>query len=383
MFNITSKAPVLFGKGAVEQTGAKAKEFGWKKVICIYDKGIKAAGIVDKVLASLKAAEIDFVEYDGVVPDPPDNKCEEAAEIARKANVDGVVGIGGGSSLDLAKCVNILLTNPSPLSKYYGFNVGLNPVKGAILIPTTAGTGSEVSIVSVISDTKNNVKVGVAGEACIAKLAIIDPELTLGLPVRITAETGIDAFTHGLEAYTSIMAGHYSDLLAEKCMELVAQNLPIVLKEPQNYQARENLSFAAMLGGMAFTDALTHLGHCIAQSMGAVEHVSHGTSCGLAAIMILEYMADVVPEKTRRIGEILGLDLAEDLTAEELGKQVAAGFADFCKAAGIPTSLSEAGFKQDNLAAIAKLVAAEPMLQVAAPKKADEQQALALLQKAF
>lgn len=383
MFTISSKAQVLFGEGTVNLTGAKAKEFGWKKVICIYDKGVKAVGIVDKVQASLSEAGIEYVDYSEGIPDPPDYQIEEAAEIARNANVDGVVAIGGGSSMDLAKCVNILLTNPSPISKYFGLNIGINPVKGTILIPTTAGTGSEVSAVAVISDTEHNSKIGVAGEAAVAKLALVDPALTLNLPAGITAQTGIDAFTHGMEAYTSIVASPYSDMHAEKCMELVVQNLPVVLKDPHNLPAREALSFAASLGAMAFSDAFTHMGHCIAQSMGAVKHLTHGTSCALGDIMMLDYQGDATPEKTRRIGEILGLDLPKDLSAVDLAQKVKEGFVAFLKSLGLPTTLSEAGIAESDLAAIAKLVAAEPMLQFASPKKADEAQALAILKKAY
>ncbi|UWG96679.1 iron-containing alcohol dehydrogenase [Dehalobacter sp. DCM] len=383
MFTISSKTSVLFGDGTVNQTGAKAKEFGWKKVICIFDKGVKAVGIVDKVQASLSEAGIQFVDFGDCIPDPPDYQIEEAAEIARKAEVDGVVAIGGGSSMDLAKCVNILLTNPSPISKYFGLSVGLNPVKGTILIPTTAGTGSEVSAVAVISDMKNNAKIGVAGEASVAKLAIIDPSLTFNLPASITAQTGVDALTHAIEAYTSIVAGMYSDMHAEKCMELVVKNLPVVLKDSQNLQAREALSFAAMLGGMAFSDAFTHMGHCIAQSIGAVKHITHGTSCALGDIMMLDYQGDATPEKTRRIGEILGLDLPKDLSANELAQKVKDGFVAFVKSVGMPTTLSEAGIAESDLPAIAKLVASEPMLQFASPKKANEEQALGILKKAF
>lgn len=383
VFHITSKPPVLFGKGAIKRTGVKAKEFGWASVICIYDKGVKAAGIVDQVLDSLKTAGVSYMEYDGVLPDPPDYIVEEAAEVARKAKVDGVVGIGGGSSLDVAKCVNILLTNPSPINQYWGMNFGLNPVKGTILIPTTAGTGSEVTNAAIITDTKLNIKVGVAGEFCLSKLAIVDPSLTLNLPVVLTAQTAIDAFAHGFEAYTSLQSNLMSDLLAEKTMQLVVKNLPLVLKDPMNYQAREALSFAAMLGGMAFTDSLVHLGHCIGQAIGAVTHIAHGTSCGLGIITVIEYLADAIPEKLRRVGEILNLELVKDLSDEELGKQVAAGFKAFCQSVGLPTALSEAGISETLLETIANLVSTDPVLQVFAPKKVDAAQALALLKKAY
>jgi alcohol dehydrogenase len=166
-------------------------------------------------------------------------------------------------------------------------------------------------------------------------------------------------------------------------MTLVVENLPVVLKDPGNKAAREALSFAAMLGGMAFTDALTHLGHCIGQSIGAVKHLTHGTTCALGGIIILDFLGEAIPDKTRRVGEILGLKLDEGLSGAELGKQVSGGFAAFTKSVGLPTTLSEAGITEDDLEKIAALIAAEPMLQMASPKKVDAGEALSLLKKAF
>jgi len=380
VFNISSKANVLFGVGASEQTGAKVKQFGWKKVICIFDKGIREAGIADKVIGNIKAAGVEVVEFAGVLPDPPDYVVEEAAEIARKAEVDGVVGIGGGSSMDTAKGVNILLTNPSPISLHYGFPSPARPGKGLVLVPTTSGTGSEISIAAVITDTKNKTKAAIAGPICVPQLAIIDPSFTLSLPPLTTAQNGIDTYSHAVESYTSKMSNPFTDFLNEKVMQLVVANLPVAVKNPSDIKAREALSFAGMLAAMALNDAMIHLGHAIAHVVGALTHTVHGTCCALTTPIIVEYLADVLPDKVRRIGEILGLELKSDLPAGELGREVAAGIRAFEKGVGLPVTFSEANIPEATLAQVAQLVK-EGSPQ--SPKAVNPELTLELLKKAY
>ncbi|WP_258361142.1 iron-containing alcohol dehydrogenase [Moorella sulfitireducens (nom. illeg.)] len=382
IFDITPKAPVLFGAGASLRTGMKVRNFGCKKVICIYDPGIKAAGIATQIVDNIKAAGVEVVEFGEVIPDPPDTLMEKAAELARQHNVDGVVGVGGGSSMDTAKVVNILLTNPSPVSQYYGFNKVSNPVKPLVLIPTTAGTGSEISFAAVITDTKNHVKTGIGGAACVPKLAIIDPELTVGLPPKATAETGMDAFSHVIESFTSAQENLMSQVLCEKAIQLILENLPKAVQNGSDLEARTNLSLAAMLAPMAFNDAMIHLGHSIAHSIGAVSHVTHGTCCALSTPIMLEFIADMVPARVRRLGEIMGLDLREEMTAEEIGKQVADSIRAFCKKVGLATTLSEAGVDEAALDSIATLVEADGG-QFFSPKRANKHEALAMLKKIY
>ena len=382
-FDFTAKAPLFFGPGAIKQTGEKAKSFGWTKVILICDKGVKAVGIVDKVTASLDSAGVSYVEFDGVLPDPPDYIIEEAATVARNANVDGVVAVGGGSPLDVGKSVSILLTNPSPISLYYGIHSDLNPVPGAILIPTTAGTGSEVSDVAIVSDTTNHVKIGVMGDCSKAKLAIVDPELTYDLPASLTAVAALDAFAHGFESFTGLANNAMTELLSQKSMKLIVQNLPIVIQDPTNEIARTNLSLASTIAGMAFGDAMVHLGHNIGQNVSAFSHISHGTSCTLGLLAIIEFLTDSCPEKIRWVGELFGLDPCEKLSNEELGKEVAMRFKAFCDGVGAPTSLSSAGVDESILEDAAKLIEIDPILQLVTPKKLSAEKALELLKSIY
>jgi alcohol dehydrogenase class IV len=382
-FTFTAKPPFLFGPGAVSQTGAKAAEFGWSKVILISDKGISKAGLTAKVLESLAAAAIEAVIFDDVLPDPTDVIVEAAAALARAENVSGIVAIGGGSVLDTGKAVNVLLANPSPISQYLGFVPGVKLGPGAILIPTTAGTGSEVSDTAIITDTSKGIKVGVGGECSKAKLAIIDPELTFRLPAKLTAETALDAFAHGFEAFTGTARNPMSDIFAKETMRLVAENLLVALEQPDNVSARSKLALAATLGGIAFGDSLTHSGHNIGQNIATLTHMSHGLSCTLGLLAIIEFLADAVPGRLRWVGGLFGLNTNEEYTDAQLGREVSQRFKAFAVQSGIATTLKAAGVPHEVLAKAAPLIENDPVLQLTAPKKLTAKTALELMEKIY
>ncbi|MEW6424165.1 MAG: iron-containing alcohol dehydrogenase [Bacillota bacterium] len=336
MYSITRTSPILFGAGVSGQTGEKVRELGCRKVILVTDKGIKDAGIAGGVLKSLKEAGIETFLYDGILPDPTDGIIEEAAAVARNEGVDGVVAVGGGSVMDAAKGVNVLLTNPPPISRYYGVNVPQNPGKVLVLLPTTAGTGSEVTCISVVTDTQNNRKIGVIGANCMATLVIVDPELTLKMPPSLTAATGMDAFSHAAEALTSALANPVADILAEKAVALVSQYLPRAVKDGSDLEARTQLSLAAMISGIAFNDALPHLGHAIAHTLGARFHIPHGVACAAVLPEVIEYAVDVAPEKVRIIGKAMGLKLDDGAPDREVAGKVAGAVKDLRAGVGMP-----------------------------------------------
>jgi alcohol dehydrogenase len=355
LFTISAKSTVLFGEHASGQVGEKTKALGCSKVICIYDKGVKDAGIVDSIVKNLENAGLKVVQYGGVLPDPPDTMINECGEFARKEMVDGVIGVGGGSTLDTAKSVNVMLGNPGPIGNYYFVPGGPEhkPGRPLILIPTTAGTASEITYVSVVTNTATGRKSGVKGAATIASLAIVDPLLTIAMPPKLTAATGMDTFSHALEAYTS--AGHniMSDLLAEKAIELVAQNLPKAVKNGSDIEARTNMSFACLIAGMSFNDATPHFGHAFGHTLGSLHHIPHGVGCAIAQPGVIQIVAGTMRDKVRRIGELMGLDLGKDLAPAELGRRVSEGIASFSKTIGLPT-LKELNIKEADLPALAE-----------------------------
>ena len=313
--------PVIFGRGAIKQLGEKIKEMHAGRVFCICDGGIEKTGVIQQVQQILQEAGADSLVYNKVSPDAPFEMVEKAGEAARKYAADMVLGIGGGSSLDTAKAVAVLCDNLPPLSQYYEAyrKSEISKETPLILIPTLSGTGSEVTNISVIHD-----KVSGAKETVIrsADLAIIDPELTVTAPPKITASAALDAMLHAVEAYTS--AGHspYSDLQALKAIQLIYENLVPAFTDGTDMEARANLAFASNIAGMSFQNASVHVGHAAAHEIGLQFHMPHGEACALVLPEVLVYMAEIVPERARRIAEVLGMKHVEACTIAEIRKYI-------------------------------------------------------------
>ncbi|MCL1829649.1 MAG: iron-containing alcohol dehydrogenase [Oscillospiraceae bacterium] len=316
-----SSNPLLFGKGVSNSVGEKCKQFGMKKVLVVYDKGVKEAGLADKVLENLKGAGIDYVCYDGVLADPPDWSCEEAGALGVKENVDGVVAVGGGSSIDTGKAAKALLTNPPPLSQYFGRgNLLEKPGKPLIVIPTTAGTGSEATPGGAITDSKNNIKTNVNGAGAAVTLALIDYEMTLGLPPAVTASTGFDALGHAAESFTSRFANPYCEALGKEAITLVGKYLVRAYRDGSDTEAREGMMKAATLGGVSMMGPMCHFPHDIGKVLGAKWHIPHGNACATAFPQTMEFIAPACPEKVEFIARALGGNVPGNATVEQIGK---------------------------------------------------------------
>ena len=331
-----SKNPILFGCGTSKLTGEKLKEFGCKKVLVVYDKGVKAAGIVDLILGHIKAAGVDIVCYDSVLLDPPDYTVNEAAALGVYENVDGIVGIGGGSPMDTAKGVRVLLSNAPPINKYF-MSMDTPPLdetkmKPLIVIPTTAGTGSEASPGAIITDSQTQQKRAVN---CSVSLGIVDPELTVGLPPEITANTGIDALCHAVEALTSRMPNRISEAVGKEAVSLISKYLPIAYKEGSNLEAREAMSLAATLSTVCLRGPYGHIPHAFGKGLSTKWHVPHGTTVGVLLAETMRFIAPAVPDKVKLIAECMGANVPVNASPEDIGN-IAAG--------AIRTLLNEVNF---------------------------------------
>jgi len=299
----TQVAPVLYGAGAVNEVGKKAKEFGCTNVLIAHGKSVKANGTLEKVQKSLEAEGITYVDFEDIKSDAPDYCVNAGAEVAKAANVNGVVAVGGGSVLDAAKAINILVTNEGPVSKWYANPTYSKPVP-LICIPTTSGTGSESTGVGVIYDTENNYKNAVL-RGC--ELAILDPELTVSAPASVTAGCALDAFAHSLEATTSAWANPRSDVLACDAIKKITNYLPVAYANGADLEARSQLLLASNFAGIAFGDANVHVGHAIAHSFGVAFHMPHGEGCALTLSVVLKMAAKAAPGKLLAVSEAMGL----------------------------------------------------------------------------
>lgn len=356
--------PSIMGSGSSLRTGLELKKRGCKKALVVFDKGLKAVGISDKVVENLQNAGIETVDFDGVLPDPPDTVVEGAAEMAKEKGIDCIVAIGGGSSMDTAKGINVLMNNPPPIMKYFGVQKNLKPGVPLIFIPTTSGTGSEVTNMCVISCESLGKKDSVISDVCVGTLAILDPELTLGLPPKLTAATGVDALSHAVESLTGGHSNPLSDALARDAIRTIAKWLPVAYEDGSNIEARENLLYASMFAGMAFTNALVHVGHAIGHTLGAKFHIPHGTAVAISLPEVIEYAAKTEHKKVRMICEALGIQVPDDATPEEIGELGKNALRKLIKSVDIP-NLKDLGISLEDAMGTAPMASQDAGLALA------------------
>jgi alcohol dehydrogenase class IV len=378
MFGIPSF--VQFGPGVAKKAGEIAVGLGARKVFFVYDKGVKAAGMVDGVLSSLKQAGLEILEYDGVLPNPPDTVVEEAAAKAKEFQPDVTVALGGGSSIDCAKAINILQTNPSPINQYDGLGLVKVPTKPLIAIPTTAGTASEVTAFSIVTDTIRKKKMVIGGPFVGATMALADPELSVGMSPALTASTGMDALTHAIEAYVSKNAMIPTDVNALKSMELIYRNLPEATRNGQNLEARSNMLLGSMLAGFAFNSAVLGLVHSIAHPLSVHCGLPHGVANAVGLPYVMEFNAVAVPEKTRDIALAMGLDVAGKSVKEAAAAAVAAVL-ELSRELKVPT-LRELSVPRDLFDRLAE-DALQEISTIFNPRDVTKEDVLAILEKAY
>lgn len=313
MVQYTQVCPVIYGNGSVNAVGEKAKALGMTKALLVHGKSVTKNGTLEKIQKSLDAQGIAYADFDEIKSDAPDYVVNKGGQMARDEKVDGVIAVGGGSALDAAKAIDILVTNPLPVKQYYGNPVYNKPVP-LICIPTTSGTGSESTMVGVIYDTENNYKNAVL-RGCEA--AILDPELTVSAPTHVTAGCALDAFAHALEAATSKMANPRSDVLAFDAIKKITKFLPVAYADGENLDARGQLTLASNFAGIAFGDANVHIGHAIAHSFGVAFHMAHGEGCALTLPVVLKLAAEATPEKLLAVSEAMGCAAENVETAAE------------------------------------------------------------------
>lgn len=326
------------------------QELGCRKVLLVCDKNGVKFGLADRVKNSFLGTGVTLIQFDEVTPDPNDTMVDRCADMARQAGVDGVVGVGGGSVMDTAKTVGVLLRNPGSVREHMKPNIPPNPGAPLILIPSTAGTGSEVTNVGVITHTGLMQKIGVVSNV---SLALVDPSLTYSAPPSVTAETAMDALAHAAECMTCTIANPHADALAIQAIERITRFLPVAVADGSNAEARRELAMASNFAGIAFNETLVHIGHAMAQGMGAILHISHGASCALSLPSALKYAAPAVPAQLAKVARAMGLTVNESCSAAELGQLVADHLYGFMKKIKL-ASLKERGFTLEEVVACAE-----------------------------
>ncbi len=308
-FNIPSS--VIIGGGASAELLPQLRRLGVSRVLVVTDAFMVKSGVVGRILEPLKEGGIGTAVFDGVQPDPTVQNVRDGLALYHSSGAEAVVAIGGGSPLDAGKAISILTTNPEPLADYMGYHK--IPKAGAPLlaIPTTAGTGSEVTKVAVITDTERDVKMMILDQHLLPVVALVDYELTLSMPAPLTAHVGVDTLTHGIEAYVSRKAGEMTDPIALSCIRLAATHLVKAWENPGNLAAREGMMLSATQGGMAFANSSVCLVHGMSRPLGLLFHIPHGLSNAMLLPAVTRFSLPGAEARYATVARTMGLCAAD------------------------------------------------------------------------
>jgi len=380
LFRTTKR--ILFGVGAVEKIGAEAQLLKGKKVLVITDSGVIQAGLLEGVKKSLQAANIPFALFDGVEPDPRIEVVEKSVEKAKKEGIDLIIGLGGGSSLDIAKVTSIMITNTGKIDGFFGIDLVPNPGIPVILVPTTAGTGSEVTPIAILSDTKEKLKKGIVSPTLFPEVAIVDPKLTIGLPPSVTAFTGMDALTHAIEAYASINATDLTDLFALRAMDLCSKNLRMAYAHGENLAARSNMMEGSLLAGIAFANAGVGAVHAFAYPLGGEFHLAHGLTNTLMLPYIMRYNILGCPHKFAQMAKAFGekVEGLSELDGAETAVKFVERLSDDIR---VPRRLRDVGVPENAIPRLAEAAMKVTRLLANNPRKIALEDAVAIYNSAY
>jgi alcohol dehydrogenase len=390
---LRAPAAVHFGRGSRASLAAAVARLG-SRALVVVDPFLASTPAFAESLAALDRAGVAVHVHDEVIPELPVESVVAAAEAARPTSPDVVVAYGGGSALDLGKLVALLLSHPGPLSQYYGENRVPGPVLPIVAVPTTAGTGSEATPVAVVADPERELKVGVSDAALVPRVAIVDPDLTVGAPTSVTAYSGIDAMVHCAESYTAIDRepdwsaalpvfvgrNRMSALLALDGLRAMSEALPRAVADGSDLEARERMAWGSLLGGMAFGSGGTHLSHALQYPIGALTHTPHGLGTGLMLPYVLQACFEQTVDRLAEMADALGVGGgAERDAAQAAIDRLAAITVEI----GLPSSLADLGLARDQLPHIAELAAGVTRLVALAARTATPDLLERILDAAF
>ena len=384
-FSFATTAQILCEVGASQRLAELCHERGAQRVLIVTDPGISKLGLLNEVLPGFARVGVSVEVFDQVLADPPEAILQAAVAQAKGLKAQLIIGFGGGSSMDVAKLV-ALLAHPDcsqALAQMYGVGNARGQRLPLILVPTTAGTGAEVTQISIIT-TGETTKMGVVSPLLLPDLALLDAELTLGLPPAVTAATGIDAMVHAIEAYTSALKKNpLSDLLAREALRLLAGNLDEAVHNGGNREARQAMLLGSCLAGQAFANAPCAAVHALAYPLGGHFHIPHGLSNALVLPHVLGFNASVAAPLYAELAPLVLGDSwrpADDIQQTE---QFIGALADFSVRSGLPTRLRDAGVPEDMLPTMARDAMQQQRLLVNNPREMTEAHALAIYQVAY
>jgi len=351
-YQITMPNSVIFGVGSLSMLPIEVSNRKSKRILIVSDHGVSKSGLVDLVKDQLRKTDATIEIFAESEQEPTFKTINSIAYELKNLKSDFLVGLGGGSCLDTAKGLSILLAYGGKAEDYVGTNNVPNPGIPMCLIPTTAGTGSEVTNIAIFSDADKETKLGIISSNILAKTAIIDPALTFGCPSNVSASSGIDALVHAIECYTSLKATNFTDALSLKAIELISSNIRTAVNDGSNQIARKMMSEGALLAGMAFSNASVAAVHALAYPLGAKFHVSHGVANGVLLPYVMESNIDCCAEKYRIIAQLLGVK-TNSLSNVEATRLLIGVLKNLTNSIGIPSNLRSLGVSNESLEGLA------------------------------
>lgn len=344
---------LITGAGSIAQIGEQAKKLNATKVMIVTDKIIRQTGLLSKVTEPLAAVGLEVDIIDDVVPEPPFENLEQMVIQLEGKGYDLLVGVGGGSALDITKVLSVMLTNKGDVRDMVGIEKVENPGVSTILVPTTAGTGSEVTYNAIFTDTRDKVKKGIVSPYLLPKVAIVDAELTLTVPPAVTAATGMDALVHAVESYTAIRADELTDGIALQAIKLISRSLRKAVYNGKDLKAREDMAMGSLLAGISLGNAGVGAVHALAYPLGGKFKVPHGVANSLLLPFVMKYNAVADLEKFAEVAKAMGENV-DGLSLREAANRAVQALAQLSEDVGIPASLKDVGVTSSDIPALAE-----------------------------
>lgn len=348
VFTFKAAPEITFGPGAIQQLGQKLKNYGVQKLLLVVDQGFAKNGPLEKITEVLKKEQINFAIFDQVAPEPRVETANKCGSLAKKEKFDFIIGVGGGSAMDTAKAAAILATNEGRAKDYQGLNKVPRPGLPKGMIPTTAGTGSEVTFTAVFIDEEEKKKAGINSPYLFPEMALLDPELTLSLPPAVTAYTGMDALAHAIESFTSRQANSISEMFSLKAVGKIMKNLPAAVENGKDLCARAEMLLGSLLAGIGLANAGVTAVHSLSYPLGGSFLVPHGVANGLLLPAVMEYNVSSCSERFARLAEAMYID-TKGLTMMAAARQAVETVRKLAQDIGVPLRLSDLGIPKSAL----------------------------------
>lgn len=373
---------ILSGPDCATQAGPRAKDLGAQRALLVTDGTLVEIGLAEKVLKLLASAGLGTNLFAEVEPEPSVHTAARCGEVARQGAYDLIVGLGGGSVMDVAKAAALLMRNPAPLDSYFGVDKVPQPGLPTILMPTTSGTGSEVTP-NIVLTKGNGKKAGIVSSYAMAEAAIVDPKLVLSAPPLVTAATGVDALTHAIEAYLSTLATPLTDALALRAISLIGQHLRRAVAQGTNdLEAREGMAYGSLLAGLSFANAKLGVVHAIAMALGSQFHLAHGVANALILPYGMVFNLPATQERMAEIARALGEEI-KGLPVEKAAERAVKAAEHLIEEVGLPRTLAQVGAATDEaIESVAAEAITNQRLLATNPRAASEEDLRVVLEAA-